>query len=186
MNPNWSIDELQDIWHLASKLHHGQKYGGEKKDEQVEYLNHIGGVVFEVLNAAQHSPAMDVNFALKCAILHDALEDTPYSYEEVLELFGKEVADGVQALTKDEKIEGKRSKMTDSLKRIKEQRKEVWAVKLADRIVNLYRPPWYWKNEKKEEYLEEARLILEELQEGNVYLAERLALKIEKYKLFLQ
>jgi (p)ppGpp synthase/HD superfamily hydrolase len=186
MNPHWSIDELQDIWHLASRLHNGQKYGGEKKDEQVEYLNHIGGVVFEVLNAAQHSPGMDVNFALKCAILHDALEDTPYSYDEVLELFGKEVADGVMALTKDETIEGKRGKMTDSLKRIKTQRKEVWAVKLADRVVNLYRPPWYWDNEKKNEYMEEARLILHELKEGNEYLAKRLERKIEVYNRFLE
>ena len=37
----WSIDELQKVWQLASRLHNGQKYGIQKEDENVEYLNHI-------------------------------------------------------------------------------------------------------------------------------------------------
>ncbi|MCD6068024.1 MAG: guanosine-3,5-bis(diphosphate) 3-pyrophosphohydrolase [Bacteroidetes bacterium] len=186
MKQPWSIDELQDIWHLASHLHNGQKYGGANKDEEIEYLNHIGGVVFEILAAADHFEGMDMNFALKCAILHDALEDTDCSYERVKELFGREVADGVQALTKDEKLEGKRAKMTDSLERIKAQPREVWAVKLADRVVNLYAPPWYWSNDKKREYMEEAWLIHTELKDANAYLAQRLEAKIERYNRFLE
>lgn len=31
----WSIDEIQEIWQLATKLHNGQKYGGSKDGEQV-------------------------------------------------------------------------------------------------------------------------------------------------------
>ncbi len=31
MDTKWSIDELQDIWQLASNLHDGQKYGGQEK-----------------------------------------------------------------------------------------------------------------------------------------------------------
>ena len=72
--------------------------------------------------------------------------------------------------------------MIDSLNRIKVQPKEIWAVKMADRICNLYAPPYYSDKSKKEKYLEEAKTIYESLKEGNDYLAKRLLGKIETYK----
>ncbi|MDW8849405.1 HD domain-containing protein [Flavobacterium sp. MMLR14_040] len=181
----WSIDEIQEIWQLASKLHNGQKYGGLKDGEQVEYINHIGSVVFEILNAIQSTENMNAGLAIKCAILHDTIEDTAASYEKINELFGHEVARGVLALTKNDKIEGQIEKMLDSLKRIKEQPVEIWAVKMADRISNLYQPPYYWEDEKKLKYIEEAEVIFHELKDGNQYLAERLKGKIKDYHRFL-
>ena len=71
----------------------------------------------------------------------------------------------------------------DSLSRIKQQPKEVWAVKMADRICNLYAPPYYWTNEKKTKYQKEAQLIHRELKKGNQYLSERLEQKIKDYLL---
>lgn len=181
----WSIDEIQEIWQLATKLHNGQKYGGSKDGEQVEYINHIGSVVFEILNAIQSTENMNAGLAIKCAILHDTIEDTAVTYEKINELFGPEVACGVLALTKNDKIEGQIEKMIDSLKRIKEQPIEIWAVKMADRISNLYQPPYYWKDEKKLKYIEEAEIIFNELKDGNKYLAERLKTKIKEYHRFL-
>lgn len=185
MNNNWSIDEIQDIWKLASKLHDGQKYGGPNEGEKIEYINHIGSVTFEILNAVNHTHNMNASLAVKCAMLHDTIEDTSASYEQIETLFGKAVADGVMALTKNESLESKAMQMTDSLQRIKKQPKEIWAVKLADRICNLYEPPFYWKDDKKLKYIEEARLILRELGEANAYLAARLGQKIEAYHRFL-
>lgn len=182
----WSIDELQKVWQLASSLHSGQKYGGHKEGEQVEYLNHIGSVTFEVLKAVSVDEGMNADLAIKCAVLHDSIEDTKQSYEGIKNLFGEEVANGVMALTKNEALEGKEQMMLDSLKRIKQQPKEVWAVKMADRICNLHAPPYYWTNEKKINYQKEAQLIHSELQEGNSYLAERLAKKIANYTLFIE
>ena len=181
----WSIDEIQKIWQLASKLHDGQKYGGYNDGEKVEYINHIGSVVFEIFNAIQSTENINSDLAIKCAILHDTIEDTTLTYESVNELFGHEVACGVLALTKNDEIEGQTEKMLDSLKRIKEQPVEIWAVKLADRITNLYEPPYYWNDEKKLTYIEEAKVILDELKDGNKYLAERLEIKIKNYYSFL-
>lgn len=76
--------------------------------------------------------------------------------------------------------------MSDSLERIKQQPKEVWAVKLADRITNLQPPPANWNNDKKKEYLEEAVAIYEALKDGNEYLANRLRIKIQEYKRYLK
>ena len=181
----WSIDDLQDVWHLATRMHDGQKYGGSSDGEQIEYLNHIGGVTFEILAALTHEKNMNADLAIKCAVLHDTIEDTDLSYEEIRRSFGPVVADGVKALTKDDRIDGKKEKMIDSLNRIKQQPKEVWAVKMADRIVNLYAPPYYWDNEKKRTYQAEAQVIYDALREGTTYLAERLARKIEEYNRYI-
>ncbi|MFW0739139.1 hypothetical protein [Flavobacterium sp. T12S277] len=71
--------------------------------------------------------------------------------------------------------------MADSLARIKELSKEVWAVKLADRITNLQVPPESWSVEKIKEYQQQAVQILNTLKGGNVYLEKRLSERIENY-----
>ncbi|WP_435525875.1 hypothetical protein [Chryseobacterium indoltheticum] len=59
----------------------------------------------------------------------------------------------------------------------------MWAVKLADRITNLQRPPHFWSAEKIKKYKEEAITILNELNGGNEYLENRLREKIKNYNL---
>lgn len=76
----WSIEVLQEAWYLASKLHAGQKYGSKNEGEELEYISHIGSVAFEVFGAALHDPNMDIDLAVKCAVLHDIIEDTELSY----------------------------------------------------------------------------------------------------------
>jgi hypothetical protein len=57
-----------------------------------------------------------------------------------------------------------------------------WAVKLADRITNLQPPPADWEDEKILKYVEDAQVILDELRDGNQYLANRLEAKISEYR----
>lgn len=178
----WSIDKLQQVWQLASELHDGQKYGSPKQGQKIEYLNHIGRVTFEVLAATQVDTTLKADLAVHCAVLHDTIEDTPQSYEGLEERFGKAVAQGVLALTKNEQLPTKTAQMQDSLARIRQQPKEVWAVKMADRICNLQEPPHYWSSKKKRAYQQEAQLIYDQLHEGNAYLAQRLQEKIAAYK----
>ncbi|KGE85035.1 MAG: HD domain-containing protein [Phaeodactylibacter xiamenensis] len=178
----WSIEVLQEAWYMASKLHAGQKYGGKNEGEELEYISHIGSVAFEILGAGLHDPDMDIDFAVKCAVLHDTIEDTELSYDDIMSTFGPRVADGVKALTKDESLSDKRAMMVDSLTRIKRQPKEVAMVKMADRICNLYSPPFYWDSEKRSAYREEATLILNSLESASGYLSNRLRRKIKDYK----
>ncbi|MGH1339049.1 MAG: HD domain-containing protein [Aureispira sp.] len=178
----WSIEKLQEVWQLASELHNGQKYASPKKGQKVEYLNHIGSVTFEVLAATQLDASLDADLALHCAVLHDTIEDTSQSYEGLEERFGKAIAQGVLALTKNESLPTKTAQMQDSLTRIRQQPKEVWAVKMADRICNLQEPPHYWSREKRVAYQQEAQLIYTQLHLGNLYLAQRLQEKIAAYE----
>ncbi|MDI9308771.1 MAG: bifunctional (p)ppGpp synthetase/guanosine-3',5'-bis(diphosphate) 3'-pyrophosphohydrolase [Limnohabitans sp.] len=177
---NFAINELQDLWHYVSILHNGQTYGGQNKGQKIEYINHIASVVFEIINASKHTNNFDFPLAIKCAFLHDTIEDTSVSFEDIEYKFGKLVAKGVSALTKNKDL-AKEVQMIDSLERIKLQPKEIWAVKMADRICNLYAPPYYWNKDKKEKYLEEAKIIYSHLSQGNEFLAKRLAEKIDNY-----
>ena len=181
MNETFTIDDLQDLWQKVSILHSGQTYGGQNKGDKIEYINHIGTVVFEIINASKNTLNFNLELATKCALVHDTIEDTNFSAEDVEREYGKQVLEGVSALTKNTQLE-KHLQMIDSLNRIKVQPKEIWAVKMADRICNLYAPPYYSDKSKKEKYLEEAKTIYESLKEGNDYLAKRLLGKIETYK----
>jgi (p)ppGpp synthase/HD superfamily hydrolase len=183
---NWSPDVFKEAWNVATRYHQGQTYGGPAEGEQIPYLNHIASVVMEIIWALPTDPALDSHLAIQCALLHDLLEDTPATYELVQAQFGTPVADGVLALTKDVLLPTKELQMADSLRRIQLQRKEIWMVKLADRITNLHHPPFYWDNAKILAYQQEARQIYTALHTANAALAERLHLKITQYTRYLR
>lgn len=168
-------DTLTKAWFFASKAHQNQKFPGS----EMPYLTHIGNVMMEVF--AVSYTLKNPELALTCSILHDTIEDTEVTYEELERSFSKEIANGVMALTKNENFTTKKEKMLDSLQRIKEQAQEIWVVKMADRVANLGKPPHYWHQEKIEAYQEEARLILEHLGSANSVMAKRLAEKIDAY-----
>lgn len=166
----------QKAWNFAAQQHQGQTM----PDSPHPYLEHLGNVAFEVLLAAANSDAFDIAFALQMAILHDTIEDTACTYNDLFVHFGKRIADGVLALTKLEEIP-KESQMVDSIQRILQLEKEVGAVKLADRITNLQPPRPSWSKEKIRAYHTEAIFIHQKLAHCNAFLAERLHNEIERY-----
>ena len=173
-------DNITKAWFFASRVHKEQFYPGEK----LPYITHIGNVMMEIMAVA--SRLENAELAIICAILHDTIEDTPTTYTDIKKEFGKSVADGVMALSKNEKLETKREKMLDSLMRIKQQPKEIWVVKMADRVANLSKPPHYWNAEKIRAYWDEAQIILENLSVADEVIATRLISKIEDYVKYLE
>lgn len=178
-----NIDQLQRAWKLASEKHDGQKYGGSVEGQQIEYLEHIGSVLLEVQNAIKNDKSIDVKRASLGAVFHDLLEDTDCERESIRLSYGRDILEIVEALTKNENLPSKKEMMEDSLSRIKNTYKEAAVVKMADRISNLYSPPFYWDKNRMIEYVSEARMIHEKLSEYNLYLGERLMTKIEKYEI---
>ena len=176
----WNPDLYQKAIKFAAEAHGDQKIPGSN----LPYVVHLSNVCMETVAAMVHSKQGDFDLAMQCALLHDTIEDTAISYDEVFALFGEKVAMGVQALTKNKYLP-KSEQMADSLQRILTQSREVRIVKMADRISNLQRPPHYWSKEKRLAYQLEAQLILDQLGGVNVYLEERLEQKIESYVLFI-
>ncbi|SEB37632.1 HD domain-containing protein [Tenacibaculum sp. MAR_2009_124] len=171
----------QEIYQKAMKFA-GEKHSDQKvPGSEANYLLHISNVAMEVLMAYTHEKVFDIDLAIQLAILHDTIEDTSATFEEVQERFGEEVARGVLALTKNKELPSKKESMLDSLDRINNLSKEVGLVKLADRITNLQTPPNYWDSVKINGYQEEAKLIAEKLKNKNEYLHNRLLKKVEEY-----
>lgn len=163
-------------WRFAAQAHAGQTM----PDSDLPYLVHIGSVTLEV-TAALAAEGGDADLALPCAILHDTIEDTATSQAQLQTDFNRRIADGVLALSKDPTIPGKLDQMRDSLRRIREQPREIWMVKLADRIANLSEPRPVWSPERRQAYADEARLILAELGAASKHLQERLEKSIERF-----
>jgi (p)ppGpp synthase/HD superfamily hydrolase len=159
----------------------GQTYGGRSADQQIPYISHLASVAAEVAWGIAGEHGWDADLAIQCALLHDVIEDTDATFDEVSDRFGVAVAHGVQALSKDAALGTSALRMQDTLRRIQREPKEVWAVKLADRIANLYHPPFYWNAEKIAQYQIEARVILDALGSASPRLATRLANKIAAY-----
>jgi (p)ppGpp synthase/HD superfamily hydrolase len=166
---------------FAARAHRGQI----EASDNLPYLLHLTWVAMEVLGALRREPGLDEGLAVRCALLHDCLEDTPTRLEDLEARFGAATAQGVLALTKDATLP-KAEQMPDSLRRIRLQPREVWMVKLADRICNLQPPPKHWSKAKAAKYREEAREILAQLGEASPYLAARLADKIDNYAAFVE
>lgn len=174
--PAWSQDEYFRAYWFAAEAHNGQLL----PDTTLPYIVHPSLVCMEILAALEAEDGQDASLAVQCALLHDVIEDTTVPYEQLKGEFGAAVADGVLALSKDRKLP-KPEQMEDSLRRIRLQPKEVWMVKMADRINNLRPPPSYWTAEKKAQYRDEAAKILETLKDASPFLAKRLGEKIKTY-----
>ncbi len=174
----WNQEKFIKAWNFASRSHKGQCVPGA----DIPYINHIGNVAMEVMAViAQDLNIENPELLVQCALLHDVIEDTDCSYKTIKEKFGAEVADGVSALSKDGNLPSKAKQIQDSITRIRKQPKEIWMVKLADRITNLQPPPKHWNKAKVKKYRNEAILILEKLGKANPYLAQRLKKKIAEY-----
>jgi (p)ppGpp synthase/HD superfamily hydrolase len=164
-------------YHFAAVAHQGQRYPGT----DLPYIMHLSFVGMEILTALGVESGWDRTLAVQCALLHDVIEDTAVGVKQVQEAFGEAVAAGVLALSKDPAVD-KTLQMADCLDRIQQQPKEIWMVKLADRISNLQPPPAHWTPEKIRRYREEATMIHDVLGSASPYLAGRLRHKIDIYE----
>ena len=184
MPNHWSQDTYIRTYRFAAEAHKGQLVPGT----DLPYLMHLSFVTMEVIAALAVEQVDHPDLAVQCALLHDTIEDTDVTYDDVRDMFGTDVADGVLALSQDAtiaalepKAERKLLQLEDSVQRIKQQPKEIWMVKLADRITNLQPPPSHWNEEKIARYKEGAKLIHKELAPASVYLGQRLRMKIDGY-----
>ena len=187
MPTQWSREKYFKALKFAAEAHEDQLMPGT----ELPYVVHVSLVAMEIISALVEEEVDKPNLAVQCALLHDCLEDTSIIYDEIVSRFGSSVGDGVLALSKDGAIgisedEYKRDllQLEDSLQRIKQQPREIWMVKLADRITNLQPPPKHWSSRKIEKYHDEANQILVALGSASSVLSARLSIKIERYKTY--
>ena len=179
----FSQEKYLKALNFASLAHHEQK-----TPKGLPYIAHITSVAMEVIHACEESKIEleKANRAISCALLHDVIEDTKFTYNDIFNEFGLEIAEGVDALTKDKNLATKQLQMQDSIEKLLGQPYEVQMVKLADRITNLTKPPESWNGQKIFNYHKEAKFIMSCLKNSNAYLSKRLEDKINEYRVYIK
>ena len=122
------------------------------------YINHP----IEVAELLSSSGGVSDESILIAALLHDTIEDTDTTAEEIGEAFGPEVAQLVIECTDDkrlEKAERKRLQVVNAPKKSPRAKQ----IKIADKICNLRSilvdPPVGWSVERQQEYFQWASQV---------------------------
>ena len=150
MNDRQAIAALLKALHFAADKHRDQR---RKDIEASPYINHPIEVA-ELL--ARVGDVQDL-VTLQAAILHDTLEDTKTTVEELDAAFGADVRHVVEEVTDDKrlpKVERKRLQI-EHAPHLSSRAK---LVKLADKISNVravtQTPPANWPLSRRQEYLD--------------------------------
>jgi len=112
----------------ATEAHAGQTRNGSGG---LPYIEHPR-MVAATLAARGYSDA-----TLAAALLHDVVEDTDSTVEELRAEFGDEVADLVAALSDDESIESYRERKDEHRRRVAEVDGDALAIYAADKLTNM-------------------------------------------------
>ncbi len=130
-NPNSNFEIIEMAYEVAKKYHSGQvRLSGE------EFVKHP-------LEVAKILADLELNSkTIAAGIMHDVIEDTDAEYHEIKELFGEEIADMVEGVSKLSKLtlDTRKEQQVESLRKMlmamsKDIR--VIIIKLSDRLHNM-------------------------------------------------
>ncbi len=126
------------------------------------YINHP----IQLAHVLSAEAGIEDERVLVAAVLHDTVEDTETSAQELAKVFGQEVANIVMEVTDDKKVpkaERKRLQV-EHAERLTRRAK---LVKLADEICNLrdvaHNPPNTWPLESRRDYFDWAKAVVDGL-----------------------
>jgi guanosine-3',5'-bis(diphosphate) 3'-pyrophosphohydrolase len=148
-----AFEQLLHALAFAARAHRHQL----RKDGQTPYVSHV----FRVCLTVRQLFGVDDPRVLAAAVLHDTIEDTTTDFDDLIQVFGADVASWVRSLTKDKRLpedERERTYMAE----LSEAPWQVQVCKLADVHDNLHDsaclPP-----EKRSRTLARSREYLEAL-----------------------
>ncbi|NFV79404.1 RelA/SpoT family protein [Magnetospirillum aberrantis] len=169
-DPNADEDAINRAYVFAMKMH-----GSQKRASGDPYFSHpieVAGILTKY--------RLDSS-SIITALLHDTIEDTPATLEDIDKLFGSEIARLVDGVTKLSRIEmqSDHAKQAENLRKLVIAMSEdirVLLVKLADRVHNMRTLHYIQKPEKR-------RRIALETMEIYAPLAERIGMQEIKMEL---
>jgi len=149
--------ELLRALHFAADRHRTQRRKGADRDP---YINHPIAVA-EILARVG---GVRSTKALQGAILHDTIEDTETTPDELALHFGKRVRDLVLEVTDDKRLP-KEARKALQIQYAPQLSKKAKQIKLSDKICNLVdivrTPPEGWDHARRLAYLEWSRQVAE-------------------------
>ncbi|GFZ45158.1 hypothetical protein JCM24511_02884 [Saitozyma sp. JCM 24511] len=154
---------------FAARKHSCQR---RKDVDQTPYINHP----IAVANFLSSTGITDIR-VLQAAILHDTVEDTHTSIEEIADTFGMDVARIVEECTDDTSLSGQQRK-AEQIRTARSKSKEAQQVKLADKLHNLESirrsPPVGWGKRRIQNYFIWAKQVTDLCAASHPLLSNRL------------
>lgn len=164
-----TVADLARAYHFAAVQHVGQQRKGKAGEPYVNHLTEVAEMV------AHATAGRDIETVI-AAVLHDVLEDTPMTPEELAERFGHRVSLIVQEVTDDKSLpkdERKRLQI-EHAPRLSHEAK---LVKIADKTANvralLKSPPADWSPERIAEYIVWAEAVVNRCRGTSAWLEAR-------------
>ena len=134
----------------------------KRKDEEASpYINHPIQVAYILVQADVEDPIV-----LAAALLHDTIEDTKTTHDEIEIVFGHEIANIVAECSDDKSLDklDRKQAQVDKAAHVSTRAK---LVKLADKIANVSdidgAPPAGWSLERKREYYDWAKRVVDRM-----------------------
>ena len=165
---------------FAAVAHKTQK----RKDGITPYINHPIGVM-QILTDLGHCHDIDV---LCAAVLHDTVEDTDITIEDIEANFGPKIKSIVAEVTDDKtlcKAERKRLQIVHAPTISTEAK----LVKLADKLYNLKdmlrKTPIGWSDDRVQEYFEWAKQVIQGMRGTNEAIESELRIVLAKHDVVL-
>jgi GTP diphosphokinase / guanosine-3',5'-bis(diphosphate) 3'-diphosphatase len=156
--------------HFAARRHRDQR---RKDIKSTPYITHPIALAATLSDAG----VSDVT-VLAAALLHDTIEDTITTYDDLRGEFGKAIADLVAEVT-DAKFVEKASRKRLQVARAGHASEGAKLVKLADKICNLRdmlgRPPAHWSLERRQRYFDWADEVIGQVRGTNATLERMFA-----------
>ncbi|CAI4229960.1 unnamed protein product [Auanema sp. JU1783] len=150
---------------FAARRHRFQK----RKDNRTPYINHPIGVAFILTNEAK---VYDV-ITLAAALLHDVVEDTKTSHEEILTEFGEEIHNIVKELSDDKDLP-KDVRKAMCITRAPELSHKAKLIHLADKLYNLRdlkrQTPHGWEKKRIKEYFQWSKQVIDGMRGSHLIL----------------
>ena len=163
---------------FAAYKHRNQR---RKDEEKTPYINHpiaVAKIISEIGNI--EDPEI-----LAAALLHDTIEDTKTTPEELIENFGERVCHLVQEVT-DDKTLPKLERKQRQIDHAKEISKDAALIKLGDKISNVTditnTPPTDWDSNRRLDYFEWAEKVINNCPRVNESLENHFAEVVRKGK----
>jgi GTP diphosphokinase / guanosine-3',5'-bis(diphosphate) 3'-diphosphatase len=154
---------------FAAQKHRDQR---RKDVDKTPYINHP----IALAQVLREEGGVRDPLVIAAALLHDTIEDTETTYEELRGQFGATIADCVVEVT-DIKFLRKHSRKRLQVARAGRASKAAKLVKLADKICNLRdilaSPPVGWTLATQQETFDHAREVVDEARDANPRLARR-------------
>jgi guanosine-3',5'-bis(diphosphate) 3'-pyrophosphohydrolase len=154
--------ELKQLLKALTFAAHKHKDQRRKDPDASPYINHPISLANILCNEG-HVTDTDV---ICGALLHDTIEDTETSEQELIDEFGLTISDIVMEVTDDKTLPGPERKRLQ-VEHAAHASDKAKLVKLADKIANLRdlasNPPEHWSLERRQRYFDWAKEVIDQV-----------------------